>query len=296
MLMLAILSEDLDTFNTRLNIIINIPLEEFSERIEEVKKNRMKILEDAKQKMLKDIAKRHKKSSITEKELTKDEQTFLNKGIENWASIEISQLDEDERIMLDIPIFFENIRLLQYAYLYEDLLPKDLLQKKLLLADLPNSIATIIIPEKLERLGGIAQLTLSPGGCYSKEELVKYFTYLNKIFYECDYPISLICQSADHNVTIGYDHQTSTWIAGDPNQLPPSNMSDEDIANYIHKAYFESENTIFSAKISVAKPYENELQSIIKNLQSSEEWNELQEINEYKAKAIDAHGASLLTV
>jgi hypothetical protein len=217
--------------------------------------------------------------------------------------------------LLDIPIFIQNIDILyrpgEYAYLFEEK------NKPTSIQDLSSALpllspASIDIPKMKEGKEEAKDAVLSEGvsnvanfsGFYSFVELSKYFNSLERVFInnpelQADVkkgieilPFSLALGVAGHSIAVGYNIHARNWILIDANHLPSQQITNENIAYEIAKAFTEQEMPIVSFVTSayVATHKKKVFESIMAQWQVTPEFLAIHKVTGEKALQRDDVG------
>ena len=194
---------------------------------------------------------------------------------------------------LDMLAFFEGVELYQnpafYPQLFEER-PKAFDSGPVL--SVVQSIA--IEPKKIS--------VVSSGvfvGVYKKNDLITYVRTLSETISAKSFthPVSLILQSSNHAITVGYDPMQKKWFLVDANKLPTQSFqTNEEIAQAILGAFSKNDAACFSTKIYAPESQHIALNSIIGICTTKNEWEEIHKITRNRATLLDSYGASLVHI
>lgn len=326
----ALLLSDLETFDTRLKYISNIPEESFNAVISDLNRKRLEIVKQVKKKIgpktltedetkqlladrniqvkLADLVKVID-ALITEGKLAPEFKTaeferrkkmlLFNAFVQLKIEEKISQLPVEDRIQLDIPVFFEGLEATQQVSRYSHLFENDKVPSS---RDSMGSFP-LIAPQELENQGGIQKISEgSFSGIYDKRELSNYFLSL-KIAIKAQKqpaikePIALVLKSGNHGITVGYDPEKDHWILIDANQLPSRHYQTNGlIAEKVLTAFSQNGLASFSTEFFVkqSSPTNTELRQCITNWKEQEAWKRMHTISDKKSRSTDSFGCTWL--
>lgn len=289
--MKAFLINDVDLFINRLEQINNIPPKEFKNEIENARCTMVDIFAKAKSKEIE-----QKKQELA-RELSKQEIQELYTSIKKQIALELT--DQKELVKkLDIPIFFEEILLLQeiskYSHLFEE--GKSPVNQEAL------PVFEILKSQALEEKGGVKEVG-SFSGCYVLSDLKIYFKMLREMAEVAEFPISFILGSSNHSIHVGYDHNKKLWVFVDGRQLSSIYISDDDIIEKVIRAFSpnlsKTDNlAIFNTKINVTEHNYIKTAELFDKYKNTKDWKKIHEVtseNE-KIKLQDSSGSSLLYI
>lgn len=270
--MQAILADDLETYNRRLEIIEKLRISS-EEEVEEKIKNKI---------LPKEISNEIKK--IEEK---------IKNNIPPLTKMELVELQKERDILLSIPAFFDGVALYYQIYKYPFLF-KEKTRPKIQNAELTFSHA---LPQKLIIKDGskynIEKLA-SFSGIYNQNELTAYFKTLFNALKECNQPISFVLSSTIHVVTIGYDPKKQTWQWIDSSTA--QEKKDYEIADLVMSTFSENNIAAFSTKIYVRNSESKQVKKYLNICEKNQAWRDLCKITEEKTQRKDSRGTSWLHI
>ncbi|EKD72765.1 MAG: ankyrin repeat protein [uncultured bacterium] len=244
----ALLIGEIDQFNRRLELIADIPLEnfasEFAERINKIQQ------------------KQEKNEMLT----------------------------EDDKLMLEIPAFFEGIELYQQPNLYPDWF-EEKAKPHIQNAELT---APLIQSEKLAKQGGMAKISDFSLGIYTEQELIVYLNGFSSAIKNVPHPVALVLSSINHSITISYDPKKEQWYFINANTLPMQILAEKNIADLANKMMTEfslekpQKTVMFATEIYTAK---NNVDSTHKTIQSWRLFIAIEENRAELAKKLLQEGA-----
>ncbi|WP_167554575.1 ankyrin repeat domain-containing protein [Legionella israelensis] len=277
MAMQAILSEDLDTFNKRLELIHQINPIEMSDQIKELRKKRKEMFRKIKEEL-------GIKGATWSNEQDKQIQRMLEE-----------KLSKEEQIKLSIPAFVDGVHSYQSSQLYELMDSSGILTHTQQILDK----ASVVLSRELEKAGGIKNAGHFTG-IYKEEELGQYFKSFENLFSSSsiNQPAVFILSSSSHAVTVAYHPKVRKWIFIDANHLPAAYFSEvEEIAKAVMKAMGNiSDKTALLTQIFTTGSASEQLTEIVHHWQKTEEWTSIHKISSDKAKWSNAEHASWLNI
>lgn len=162
----------------------------------------------------------------------------------------------------------------------------------------------LVMPLKLEKLGGLSQVAQTDG-VYSEGELEFYFKHLQAALLEhkFNHPMAFILEGSDHAIAIGYSPKNNSWVVVDPKKFP--NITTVNNPNSLAKEVFasfpENKKVIVTTRINVGSSYKAEAEKVVNAWLSSKQHglfgSSLEKIHKTsaeKATFIDAQGGSWL--
>lgn len=290
MAMQAILVNDLDTFDRRLQVIHGIVMTAKSD-LEALLREQNQIEAD---------------QMLDLKQLTQDQEKTLHTLIKT----SVQSLSKDEYSSI-IP-FCEGIEFYHQADLYPAWFEKGQApsqQNASPAVPLLRSLAFDKMQKSIEHLPAFS-------GIYTKQELFNYFHILSKSLQSVTlkHPIALVLD-ANHTVTLGYDPQNRSWTFTNANHLPSIRCTNiEALTNCIFTAYFEMNPdnreyisqldtmdltdlaTVFSTKIYMVDEDKPAINQCIENCKKDNTWIAMHKISSKRADMTDATNLSLLHI
>lgn len=140
-------------------------------------------------------------------------------------------------------------------------------------------------------------------GIYTKEELFDYFHSLRNALGHVNASTAFILVSFNHAIVIGYEanennYLQSTWIFIDANFLPGEKIEqDELLAKKVFSSFLmeESKESIaFLTHVYAKQEYAEDIRRKLSNLKHYYSWKKIHSVTPFKAKLLDARGASWL--
>lgn len=250
MVMQALLAGEFPQFYRRLQLINAIPVDEMEKRIEKIKEKRVKLIADVKKEYIelfkqlsetelnilennpvvktqltdirKIISESNLESDAQEMEFERRKKDCMqNIFLQNKIDEALLLLPLDERLMFDIPAFFESAELYQqpYKYAYPNIFAD---RKRLLYQDF-NLSALLCMSKKLEQTGGIVEAKTKITGVYDKFEIKEYvnllFDSIKNINPKLENPLILVLTSINHAITICINPKANTCQVIDMNVI-----------------------------------------------------------------------------
>lgn len=131
-------------------------------------------------------------------------------------------------------------------------------------------------PTEIEKSGKSIEQSNPKTGCYTREELKRYFELLTSITETA--PICLLLTGYDHSIAVQYDPGSSNrdhkWAIVGGNGV--KRLSPSDLADYIYDHHFRSEEHSFLPLASVLY-YTDRLAKDFDTLGGNEEWRQIHE-------------------
>ncbi|HVY53395.1 MAG TPA: hypothetical protein VHA13_02630 [Gammaproteobacteria bacterium] len=109
---------------------------------------------------------------------------------------------------------------------------------------------------ELEAKGGLSSIT-SFAGCYTINELIRFFKTFRERFKKYNLRISLNINGSKHSIFIGYDSQNNSFILLDPNDKPIVTTSEECLARRVIAALNLRKINVLSTKPNSLSTYLN---------------------------------------
>lgn len=235
----AALINHIETFNKRYDLLFRYygNTEKLLEDIRAATEKRIKLIEEAKIELIK------KANNLAKEEKSKDS----NETKEEFIDREINQgLNEEEKILVDLPIFFENVVLSQLSYAYENIFDEEIRTSAMQLRQGEEFIFPLISSVSLEKVG-MAQPISQFSGIYTREELEVFFESLKN---SMEIPIALSLTNKDHAFAISFDAKEKEWSIFDANNPPAIKCRDEKtLAENVLSTSFCKNTIAFSTKI-----------------------------------------------
>ena len=267
--MQAILADDLETYNRRLEVMEEIPPEKISSEIEKIRKK------------------------VQEKKPRAQEE------LNNF-------LTQKEQDILSIPAFFDGVVLYfkprKYPFIFEEKERPQIQNAELTFSRaLPKALT---IDEKIEEKNG-SKYTIeksnvgkveSLSGIYNKSELEIYFNTLRETLAEQKYhqPISFVLLSKNHAVTVGYHPKKQTWQWIDSSAA--QEIKDHEIANLVMSTFSKNNITAFAMTIYVKNSDSEQAKKYLNACKEKPAWIEICKITKEKAQREDFGGVSWLYI
>lgn len=192
---------------------------------------------------------------------------------------------------LDIIAFFEEIILLHQIHMYPYLFKEG---KAPTTQDAWPAFK-ILKPRALQEKGG-AKLLESFSGAYETSHLEIYFKILQEMAEQADFPISLILDSINHTIHVGYDRNKKTWVVINATYLGSIYISDKEIKDTVSKAFSKNGVAIFNTSICVTQNNYEKASKLFKKIQEDSDWQSIHTITTEKIQLKDSFGASLLHI
>ncbi|OGT37612.1 MAG: hypothetical protein A3F12_01375 [Gammaproteobacteria bacterium RIFCSPHIGHO2_12_FULL_38_14] len=323
--MSAILARDLNTFDQRLLAIENIKIEQFKQTIDSLKQDRISIVKKVKehlhqieQKIIDEKINELINEPTIQKKLTALKNTLqelINEGkleeenrneewekrqksilynalLQNEIEKKLAKLSKKDRLLLEVPIFFEEIELYQSGNLY----PQYFDETSKPGSQSVKAFAPLLTPKTVEETGGISLID-SFSGMYNLDSLARNLSQLSTAL-KNNSPIALILGNGNHSITIGYDPLLSDpWIFINANQLPTQYFSDINLlVKKIAQAFHCDNNINFFAEIYTNKSDEESLKLLLNSIKKQQSWIESQTVTDERARWKDCFGHSWLFI
>jgi ankyrin repeat protein len=314
----AFLSNDLKTYNQRLELINAIPVHNFVREIDELNAKRIGLIKQVKDKMgpLRELTENERNKLLTNEENKAAFNHFETnlKSLENLSSEEIQRrrkiflfnlfvqseieaaklnLTEDERIKFDIPIF------LQGVHWYHDPLVRASTAEEAAISQHDLLTSKMITSTQLEKQGGVSKRRAF-AGVYSVEELIQYFSLLKELVSDKSTgigPLAFLFASGNHVITVGYNAETKQWAFTDANQLPTKYYSDaSDVARYVIDGFMTKDLAIMSTTLFTREMDEDHWEPILSAWEKNNAWQAMHKITTEKAEITDGFGFSWLDI
>ena len=264
----AMLANDMDTFNQRLERIHTIPLAAF----------------------------KNPSQSKTFSEVIATFQKEFKKV--NGEDKNIDPLLES------IPAFLEGMLLHHNAAPYRHLFPAE----SIIRTQQVDSIFPVVQSQYIDMANGMQEVGRFSGFYIKNEsenQLEIYFRCLRenleKLGSEIGHPIPLVLGDSRHAITVGYDIQKKIWLLCDVSDAFTKELkNDVDIANAVMAAfdglYSEKDkyNLIFATKIYTTKKEYKLFEKFFNTLKEDADWQELHSVTRAKANCLDSAGHSWL--
>lgn len=266
MAMQAMLANDMETYNQRMQMLYDVPLEEFHNQN----------ITHTHAQVLNALQSRLKKSKISE--------------------------EEQRKILDSIPAYFEGILLYHGSTAYKDFFSPETSvydQEAPLTIPLVQSLS-------LEDKGGIEQLEIMSGNYLSSaqnDELLQYFvvlrSHLHPLSLAVKHPIPLCLSGRGHAITVGYDAKENTWLLCDADDAFTKKLQkDFDIAEAVRDSlgdgYLQESlkkdnlvSTIFSTFFYSTRNEIEQFQTALRILKNDKTWIKLHTITRLKPNTYD---------
>lgn len=197
----------------------------------------------------------------------------------------------------DISAFFEGVELYQNMIFYPQLFeerPRHTAVSSASSMVLPIVQSIAIESKKIGVVSGAEFI-----GTYKNDDLITYFREISAALEAQSFahPVSLILQSSNHAITVGYDPVERKWLLIDANKLPTQSFQTHaEIAQAVLSAFSKNDVACFSTKIYAPESQHAELQNIINICSAQDEWKIIHEINRDKVRLKDSNGANLFHI
>lgn len=286
--MQAVLLEDVDTFNARLELIHSFPIKNFNEKLtvaitacrREAQNEFDRLTLEERAAFENTIPDERKPRNYDE--LEQDAKYALLKNI--YAG-------EKAQSLSDIYPFFDGIEVYHQAKLYPALFEKN----EHIKSQTAKSGLEIVTPQRLNH-----KKIVSVGSCtgsYSKNELKAYFRSMRDTFNSIDKPFSVILNASKHAIQVGFDPKTKEWIFIDANSLPAIRVREDDaIAEMVMSAFFSEDRAVFASELYATDDNREMMQEHFVAWKNSDEYREIHTVNNTKLSAKDAWGADWLYI
>lgn len=257
MAMLAILTNDLKTFDQRLHVINELDEKNFQLTIENSEAKRL---------------------SVYQRIMPYVPRQILDNMV-------CDRLTDTEKLHLSIPVFLCNVELAQSIYAYDKFHAKKVTyQDAVSLLDKLQNV-------QLEEQGGVSRLS-DFSGIYSISDLRKYFASFAECADEFQFPfessIVFFLQSVNHTITVGYHLIDKQWYCINANELPTQVFTDSyDIAAKVMKALQCKHRVSFLTEIFVLKKAELQMQEFINHWQSQKTFQQLHSVSFTNSSLVD---------
>lgn len=330
----AILSEDLKTFELRLKLINEIPLEQFRDIIESLKQKKisifrhikenvsrsytldkeLKIFEQNAQVQAKLFALKQTLTELIREGKLKTEESgreferrkkalLFNAYVQQAVDQAIQSLPQEEQLLLDIPAFLDGIEYYHNLHIH-----RELAEAGKWYQTYPNRLINPrVLSKKLEAEGGMKKIKdLSNilqndfSGMYCEAELIEYFNGLRRAISQSHLskPICLVLDSGNHTIIVGYDPIKKWQFANLTHlQLPiEGGFTLEQVANKVLNSFSGNGVCTFSTEVYTTKPNEIAGENCITNWKNQDGWKKIHTATYSKAKMTDSFDASWLIV
>lgn len=203
------------------------------------------------------------------------------------------QLDTRQRILLSANGFFDSIAVHQAPDEYQKLFPKG---KQVYNQELLSS-ASIVLPEALEKQGGIANID-SFCGAYTVKEIHQMLTSLRSTLKTANiqFPVGLVLCSYNHAFTIGLDPKSNKWMLIEADTGPTHWMGDYCLARKINSLFSKNNFTIFNTTIYTTGANQAAVTPIIQKWKTSLSFTGSHNNLRARIPHQDSDGATLLYV
>lgn len=185
------------------------------------------------------------------------------------SGVSYDSLSKREKILYSVKPFYEGIELGLMPYKYPELFSPQAVPLK---QDLALS-ASMIVPKKLEQLGGVSQVSVF-GGSYTKDTIQNVFSYIQEKLaaeswfreapYGVNFHISGMVGDGGHSISMGLKFNVKTnmtdWYFFDVNSLPAKRVQDTEKAVSKIMSAFGKENpdiVLFIKPFCVAQDFNN---------------------------------------
>lgn len=327
--MQAALSGDIERFYKRCAFISSIPLENFSNVMNQLQAERLAIIQREKQNAIeryKNLTKEEKKSfendPLLEMQLRKikdsieqserksnneklevyekiKEELLQNRYAQTFIDQALDQLNEEMQIALEIPAFFEKIIIDDQSYLYPQLFSEQTKRVQ----DIQFS-TRVSLSKNLEKENGV-HASFSFSGIYDLKELETYFSSLEETIKSTNtnHPFVLMLSSSNHTISIYYNPQTNGWTLINANTLedvnPQNTVKDlihKKMAKLVLEAFSKNNCATFATTLCCTRNTKDEFNSLVNQWKENEDWKKTHEISFKKAISSDSFHASWLLV
>lgn len=294
--MQAVFSDELEKFDNRLEYLADklevLTESELKKAIDSVEKKRVEIIATYKKELLKKLDIDDLKDSNFY-ELIKSKKYKKNPHViefnEKYANINDTLTDE-ERMLLDIHAFLDNVIVSYYAsnelsFLYKkkhqvpyqdiEISFKHSLSHKLVKkAKKTNKILFKLFKSRLGERSLLKRIKQTTNGLYLGSELKDYFIELKKISTSFDRPVCYFLYNKNHAITVFYaDH---CWKMIDANHLPTLTFKTEkELAKGIRKAFGATDALVMRTDIVCEKNISKALKKELKIIKAGDKWRKL---------------------
>ncbi len=156
--------------------------------------------------------------------------------------------------------------------------------------------APLLLPEELEREGGIKQI-YEFSGLYDKHDLDHCFKSLHQAFENAEQRIVIVLSNLLHRVGIGYGPGKKYFWIYDGNDISTQQIIPVGrMAEKVMKILGDKETITFSAEIYTTQSNQEILNACIQGLKKQEIWQAIHAVNAKKAKLTDANSTSWLHI
>jgi ankyrin repeat protein len=287
---LAILAEDLDTYNERLKRLEQSSPAELAVRVHEVKLKQRYLIKIAKSDALAEVElKSEMKLSSFNENSSRLQKNILDEKLKRIED----NLTQEEKFFLEVPAFFDNVQIITRPYLHYQFLEKQ-----------PTSLQNIddvlpfIISKKLEESGGVKRLDERFSGVYTHTELNQFFLILQNEFRMqpvFNHPFFIRMSNEKHGISVSYHFTKQCWVLIDANQLPVKYFDlISEFCQKIYTAFSCKEMAIFTTTFFTTQKHHDALKNKIDNLKNSPAWKGMHRVTRKKAASSDGHGTTWL--
>lgn len=290
MAMQAILANDFDTFNRRLNAMASISTDEFAERVEEIEQKRMAFIKGHKDALLKTLDLSPAIDDITfykELEKHKNDLEVKNYHLSRNNINENKAFTEAERDLIDVRGFLEKVALYHAPEKFLQLFEKD--------ARIVGQHADLIFSLGLPFNLAVEKVSASTG-LYTLEKLTDLFKLLCPAQPGFKPPAALLLSSSDHAITVSYDSEKQCWLIINTYDLSKRECKTEsEIAKEVLTAFSENSVAVFNTEIYCTKAQAQQIETWFSEVSKSPAWLTLHDAKGAENES-DSCGASLLLV
>ncbi len=224
--------------------------------------------------------------------------SFLLGGMQDYTqrlhNIKNSNLKKPmlpQQDITDIRAYFDAIEMFHHTGLHRNLYES---RKSPRFQD-PEKAMEIVMPAQLREEGGVNKAgTLAD--VYDEDNLSAYLTALKNRMKqnECSFPVSLVFESINHAICVGYDPKADTWTLIDANNLPPKVIPDDKAAEHIISSFLCGNKAILSCDVFVHNRNAEAMSACLQDIRH--DIRETSAIDQKKVKTRDKFQSSLIAV
>lgn len=197
-------------------------------------------------------------------------------------------LSETEKVYFSILTLVKDI----HSILYPEKIKTE--SEKQILRFQYEKIFKVIASEKLKQQGGLSAIK-SWIGMYDQTELNDFVNLLEQHALKHNENLALTLEDDSHEIALCYDVKTKQWSLLDTIQLKAINITSQQVAAEIFKAFGNKANPIaLTTNVFATNAKAKTLKRITKEISQTEAFKTLHQINEQKAQAKTEFGLSLL--
>ena len=310
----AILSNDLDTFLRRANLIyrppikvlgIEIPYKRASlfQAIESAKKKQQNLHHKARKALQEKWQSKIKKiqtSKSFEEQLSKqDRQEYLNELSKILIKAD-KALSLKEQDLLSIEAFFQGVAINQRPHSYNYLFPKN--------ENTCRQTHSVSLPITLPKSLSVSCHS-SHAGVYNFWELKEYFDILREYLLSggLKEPIAISLSGNSHTIIVGFDPLSNSFNLIDSNQLEiaarPTRATWQ-VASFIFNAFgydktlpatFSNDSVILNSSFITKTSAKNIVSDCLAAADTNQRWNQIHKITHQKTETISSRGSDWLS-